>query len=76
MTVDERALEGLGSFLKEHVEADVSFCIAERLDVSSAEAMDIYYRSKVAKAVEDDALGVQYLPVSYLVDEVLRELDQ
>ena len=72
MTVDARVLEGLGSFLKEHVEADVAFFIAEGLGVSAEEAMGIYYRSSVAEAVEDGSLGVQYLPASYLADEVLK----
>ncbi|WP_165170364.1 hypothetical protein [Adlercreutzia sp. ZJ242] len=71
--MDERVVESLGSFLKEHLEADVAFCVAERLDVSAEEAMGIYYGSKIAEAVEEGSLGMQYLPASYLADEVLKD---
>lgn len=69
---DVRIKENLGSFLKEHLEADVVFLLAQRLGVSPEEAMGIYYRSKVAEIVEDGLLGAQYLPASYLADEVLK----
>lgn len=71
---DTRIGENLGSFLKEHLEADVIFLLAQQLGVSSEEAMGVYYRSTVAEVVEDGSLGAQYLPASYLADEVLKEL--
>lgn len=74
MKPNEHTVESLDSFLKEHVEADVAFCIAEQLGVSSEEAMDIYYQSRIAEVVEGGSLGAQYLPASYLAEEVLRHL--
>lgn len=35
--------------------------------------MGIYYGSKVAEAVEKGSLGMQYLPASYLADDVLKD---
>ena len=72
MKVGAETLAGLDAFLKEHLEADVIACIAERGGVSASEAMDVYFSSRIAHAIEEGALGLQYLPADYLADEVLK----
>lgn len=72
MKVDASTIEGLSSFLKEHLEADIVAEIAVRKGVSANEAMEIYFNSKIATAVEEGAFGMQYLPASYLAEEILK----
>lgn len=72
MKVSESTIEGLGSFLKEHVEADVVSTVARRLGISAEEALALYFGSELPELVESGKYGVQYLSPEYLADEVLR----
>lgn len=72
MQITERTLEGLDSFLKEHLEADIVARVADSLGIPSAQAMRVYYTSPIAPIVEAGEYGAQYLDASYLADEVIK----
>ena len=74
MNVTGKTVSGLDGFLKEHLEADVIAVIAERRGLSTAETMGVYYASKVAEAVSEGKLGLQYLPADYLADEIIGNI--
>ena len=71
MVLDEQKAEVLESLLREHVDADIVARLAERLGLSAEDAMDRYYRSRLAASIADGACGMQYLAVDYLVDDLL-----
>ena len=72
MNVTPTTIEGLDSFLKEHLEADVAGIISRKLDINPEEALSIYFKSDVSSMVESGEFGTQYLSAEYLAQEVLK----
>jgi hypothetical protein len=68
------AAEGLENILKQNLEADITAELELRLNVSSLEALRLYYSSKAAKLVSAGLYGTQYLSAGYLAQEVIKEL--
>lgn len=74
MNVTKKTLEGLDEFLKEHLEADIVAILVQRLDVSSADALSLYYNSNLSEKINKGEYGIQYLAPEYLADELLKEI--
>ena len=74
MNVTPATIEGLDSFLKEHLEADIANAISRKLEVSPEEALSVYFESDISSMVESGEFGTQYLSPEYLAQEVLKSL--
>ena len=48
--------------------------LAERLDVTSERALDIFYTSKTNERLHDEKTGLYLMSDLYLVDELILEL--
>lgn len=72
MNVSRSTIENLDSFLKEHQEADVISLIAKQLCASADEALAIYFGSPISAMIENGEHGTQFLPSSYLAEEVMK----
>ena len=74
MEVTEKTVEQLDGFLKEHQEADVIAILAQRKNLSSNEALELYFSSRIPGLISEGTCGFHYLSPEYLADEVLKEL--
>ena len=72
MNVNEDTVKSLGSFLIERQEADIVAILAKKMNATADEALLTYYESDLALKIEQEELGIQYLPAEYLADEVLK----
>lgn len=72
MNVTENTVKNLDDFLIERQEADIVACLADKMNVSTEEALTTYYESDLAIKLEQGELGIQYLPPDYLADEVIK----
>lgn len=76
MNITEQTIEQLAELRKEHVEADIIALLSSRLDVPVEKATDMYYRSDLARQVNDGSYDIQALDATCLVDDLMRyELD-
>lgn len=48
--------------------------LAERLDISSERALDIFYTSQTNERLHDEKTGLYLMSDLYIVDEVIMEL--
>ncbi|WP_165246600.1 hypothetical protein [Adlercreutzia sp. ZJ141] len=76
ITITEDLLDRLPAIRKTNLESQIVMIIGERLDVSPAEALDVYYSSDIARMVEQNLYGMQYLEATYLADEILMRMGQ
>ena len=74
MKVTPSTIEKFDSFLKEHLEADITEIISRELSVSPEEALSIYFTSDISSIIEDGQFGAQYLSPKYLAEEVLAKI--
>lgn len=72
INITDELLEGLEDVRRESLEADIVAGIARRLNISSADAMRLYFSSKLCGQIEEGAYGIQYLDASYLVDDLFE----
>jgi len=63
--MNEAALENVYS---ENLEERIISCLAEKKNLSLDEAMDVYYRSRLAKKIQQGVEGIQYLDYQVLVE--------
>ena len=63
--MNEVALENVYS---ENLEERIISCLAEKKNLSLDEAMDVYYRSRLAKKIQQGVEGIQYLDYQVLVE--------
>jgi squalene cyclase len=68
-SLDLNALEGIH---KELLEKDIIDNIAQLKSIDMREAMDIYYRSKLSKQVDQGEYGIQYLDAKNLADDLIE----
>ena len=73
MKVTPSTIEKFDSFLKEHLEADITEIISQELSVSPEEALSIYFTSDISSMIENGQFGTQYLSPEYLAEEVLAK---
>ncbi len=65
----------LENIYQENLEERIMLYLKEIEDISYEKSMEIYYRSKLSKKIEEGKLGIQYLDYKVLVD-ILRETEQ
>jgi len=63
--MNEVALENVYS---ENLEERIISCLAEKKNLTLDEAMDVYYRSRLAKKIQQGVEGIQYLDYQVLVE--------
>ena len=56
---------------KERLEEDIISKLAEIKGIGLSDAMDAYYRSRLAKQIDNGAFGIEYLSADYLVDDLI-----
>ena len=56
---------------KERLEEDIISKLAEIKGIGLSDAMDAYYRSRLAKQIDSGAFGIEYLSADYLVDDLI-----
>ena len=61
----------VSSLYKERLEEDIISKLAAIKGVGLSDAMDAYYRSRLAKQIDSDEFGIQYLSADYLVDDLI-----
>lgn len=66
----------LENFYREHLEEDIIFALAERRNITSEEAMKLYYSSRLADRIHEGEFGVQYLDPQVLTDILEDELNK
>lgn len=69
----DKALENC---YREHLEADIVFCLSERRKITFEQAMSLYYHSKLADRIHKGEYGIQYLDHSVLTDILEQELEE
>ena len=69
MAVSKDALE---SVHKQLLEKEMIACLAEVKQLEIRKAMDIYYKSKLAKQIDEGLYGIQYLDAKYLAYDLLE----
>jgi hypothetical protein len=62
----------LERLLKESLDSGIVALIAEKKNMDIRNAMDIYYKSKLAGQVDRGEYGMQYLDAAYLVDDLIE----
>lgn len=70
--VTEQMLSVLPGIRKTNLEAQMVIALAQRLGISTEEALERYYSSSLSALVEENRYGLQYLDAEYLVEELLR----
>lgn len=63
----------LENVYREHLEEDIIFNLHKRKDISLEDAMDMYYKSKVAERIHKGEYGIQYLDSNILIDMIEKE---
>ena len=76
MKITAQTIEGLDTFLKEHLEADVVEIIANRLKLPVEKAFEIYFNSRISGMIEEGKFGIQYLSPEYLAEEILKDINE
>ena len=59
------------SLYKERLEEDIISKLAATKGISLSDAMDAYYRSRLAQQIDNGEFGIQYLSADYLVDDLI-----
>lgn len=72
-TISAAVIEEPPAIRKTNPEAQLVAELCERLGVSPAEAMRLYYSSSLADKIEANEHGLLFLDASYLADELLRD---
>jgi squalene cyclase len=62
----------LQSILKQNLDEDIIKKLAEKTNMDIREAMDIYYKSNLAKQIAEGAYGIQYLDANYLIEDMIE----
>lgn len=68
MAVNDNALE---STYKQLLEKKIIAYLAEVKQLELRKAMDIYYKSKLGKQIDEGLYGIQYLDAKHLVEDLL-----
>ncbi|NFO15539.1 hypothetical protein FDB34_15370 [Clostridium botulinum] len=64
--------EKLEKFYIQSLDSDIINFLAEKQNMDTRLAMDIYYRSLLCKQVHNGENGIQYLDYKYLVEDLLE----
>jgi energy-converting hydrogenase A subunit M len=55
-----------------HHDEDIIKVLAEKIHIDLRQAMDIYYKSKLARQIDAGEYGIQYLDARYLADDLIE----
>lgn len=69
--MDGDKLEGI---YKENLEERIMSYLTETQDISYEKSMEIYYRSRLSRKIEEGREGIQYLDYKVLAD-ILKETE-
>jgi squalene cyclase len=69
--VYKRYDNALESTYKQLLEKEIIAHLAEVKQLELREAMDIYYKSKLERQIDDGLFGIQYLDAKYLAEDLL-----
>lgn len=58
------------NFYREHLEEDIIFYLAKNKNYSLEQAMELYYKSDLAKRIYNGEYGIQYLDYKILANYV------
>ena len=72
MTITEQTISELSDLRREHLEADIISLLADRLHIDAQQATSLFYRSRLARQINDEKYDIQALDASYLVDDLLH----
>ncbi len=61
----------VSSLYKERLEEDIISRLASVKGMELSDAMDSYYRSRLAQQIDKGEFGIQYLSADYLVDDLI-----
>lgn len=64
--------EKLDKLYKEMLEEKIINCLAEAKSIPFRQAMDIYYKSKLARQINDGCYGIENLDYRYLVEDLME----
>lgn len=76
MTITPQTLTKLETLRKEHLESDLIALIADQYDMTTADAMKLYYSSQLSQQVADGSYGIEQLDARYLLDDLQRHEPQ
>ena len=62
----------VSSVYKERLEEDIISKLAAKKGLGLSDAMDAYYRSRLAQQVDSGELGIQYLSADYLAEDIIE----
>lgn len=57
---------------KQNLEKDIVARLAEVKKIDILEAMDLYYKSRLAKQIEQGLYGIENMDYKYLVDDLIE----
>ena len=64
--------EKLDKIYKELLEEKIIHCLAEVKGIPIRQAMDIYYKSKLAQQINDGSFGIENMDYRYLVQDMIE----
>nr|WP_300323390.1 hypothetical protein [uncultured Anaerostipes sp.] len=64
--------KNLARIYKENLEESIIQYLAETKKIDYRDAMDIYYRSRLAKQIENGDYGIENMDYKYLVEDMIE----
>lgn len=61
----------VASIYHKELEEEIIAKLADEKGLSLDQAMDVFYRSRLARQISDGVYGIQYLSASYLVSDLI-----
>lgn len=61
----------VASIYHKELEEEMIARLADEKGLSLDQAMDVFYRSRLARQISDGLYGIQYLSASYLVSDLI-----
>lgn len=61
----------VSAIYRQGLEEEIIAKLAESRHIGLSEAMDVYYRSKLAGQIANGDFGIQYLSAAYLVEDLI-----
>lgn len=65
--------EVLEKYYQEHLEEQIISYVSKEVNISLEQAMDLYYKSDLAKKIHEGLYGIQYLDYKVLAHILLTE---
>lgn len=63
--------ENLEGLYKEMLEEEIIYHLAQIKEIPLRQAMDIYYRSKLSRQINDGRYGIENMDYRYLVQDLI-----